>query len=300
MTLSLVALTDAEYDDWAAAFEERLESLIVAGSPGGQTRTGAAALREALPDGLHTAGAEIAWVTDGQRAVGHVWWSHDGAEAMVRDVRLDDSGDAAEVLGLVRDRCAAAGAEAISAWWVAGDPSHEAFHAAGLTTTSTNMALPFRGEPPASETVRLREMTAGEFDDWQRVDLDHYVSERVSNGETQEVARRTAEEQTVQLLPDGVDTDGHWFWFGEAEGRRVGTLWLDVRHDYAFVYGVTVEEGERGRGYGRALMQAGAHAAHRAGCTGIALNVFGDNLTARGLYDSLGYRPTQGSARMLL
>lgn len=102
----------------------------------------------------------------------------------------------------------------------------------------------------------------------------------------------------ADLLPHGAQTDGHAFLIGEADGDRVGTIWLDLRKQYAFVYQVETDEAARGRGYGRALMVAGAHAAQEAGAEGIALNVFGDNAVARALYDSLGYTPTQGSVRM--
>jgi ribosomal protein S18 acetylase RimI-like enzyme len=56
-----------------------------------------------------------------------------------------------------------------------------------------------------------------------------------------------------------------------------------------FIYGVEVDSGQRGKGYGRAIMLAGEEECRRLGHKHLDLNVFGDNTTAIGLYDSLGY-----------
>jgi ribosomal protein S18 acetylase RimI-like enzyme len=80
----------------------------------------------------------------------------------------------------------------------------------------------------------------------------------------------------------------------EAGGQRVGSLWAGERPDPVgrptfFVYDVRINEGRRGRGYGRAAMIAAEAEAARRGIDRIALNVFGGNDRARSLYRSLGY-----------
>jgi ribosomal protein S18 acetylase RimI-like enzyme len=69
-------------------------------------------------------------------------------------------------------------------------------------------------------------------------------------------------------------------WVGRAPGKRVG--W--------WIYDVEVVPGQRGRGYGRALLKAAEREARRGGGDSIGLNVFGANNVARGLYESSGYQ----------
>jgi len=59
--------------------------------------------------------------------------------------------------------------------------------------------------------------------------------------------------------------------------------------DSWFVFDVEIAKEHRGRGYGRAAMEAAEEWTRERGGTRVALNVFGPNLTARSLYDSLGY-----------
>ena len=63
-------------------------------------------------------------------------------------------------------------------------------------------------------------------------------------------------------------------WFGEAEDEE------------------EIDEAFRGRGLGRAAMVFAEQEAQRLGIAKVALNVFGGNEVARGLYRSLGYAET--------
>ena len=73
-------------------------------------------------------------------------------------------------------------------------------------------------------------------------------------------------------------------WIGRREGDPLG--------DALWVYSVRIDEDHRGRGYGRAAMLFAEEEARRLGFPRIALNVFGGNAVARGLYRSLGYEET--------
>ena len=64
-----------------------------------------------------------------------------------------------------------------------------------------------------------------------------------------------------------------------------------------FVYDVTIDAGQQGRGYGRAAMQLAEEEAKSRGIDRIELNVFGGNDVARGLYRSLGYVETSAQMR---
>jgi ribosomal protein S18 acetylase RimI-like enzyme len=56
-----------------------------------------------------------------------------------------------------------------------------------------------------------------------------------------------------------------------------------------FIYDVHIDDVQRGRGYGKAAMLLAEEEARRRGLDSVALNVFGRNTLARGLYTSLGY-----------
>ena len=109
---------------------------------------------------------------------------------------------------------------------------------------------------------------------------------------------QVALEQTVQelstSLADGVDTEGQLFWKAVDDGDEIGLLWISmpgiVFPDMAWISEIEVDEGRRGRGYGRQMIAAGeadllARDVHRIG-----LHVFGHNTDARRLYLRLGYR----------
>ena len=104
----------------------------------------------------------------------------------------------------------------------------------------------------------------------------------------------------------GLATPGHHVWVARDEetGERVGTLWIQVRssggRSEAYVCFVEVDEAQRGEGYGRAIMDAGAEAARQLGVASMALNVFEDNTTAYSLYSSLGYRTANRTMRLEL
>ncbi len=72
---------------------------------------------------------------------------------------------------------------------------------------------------------------------------------------------RRSETVHANLLPDGLRTEGHHFYKAvdvETE-KRVGHIWLKVESGddrKGFIYDVYIDEGERGKGYGRAMMLA--------------------------------------------
>jgi ribosomal protein S18 acetylase RimI-like enzyme len=69
-------------------------------------------------------------------------------------------------------------------------------------------------------------------------------------------------------------------WAGPAPAERAG--W--------WIYDIQVVPNQRGRGHGRALLEAAESEAQRRGGHSIGLNVFGGNDVALGLYESSGYQ----------
>ena len=102
------------------------------------------------------------------------------------------------------------------------------------------------------------------------------------------------------ILADGRATAGHDFRTARNEaGESVGVLWF-ARTDgpgpiTAFIWDIAVHPAFRGRGYGRATLEALEPIARALGCEAIRLHVFGDNDVARNLYLSTGYIETDVS-----
>jgi ribosomal protein S18 acetylase RimI-like enzyme len=153
--------------------------------------------------------------------------------------------------------------------------------------------------------LRLRPVTAAEFDAWRARLIPGYAADKVRAGDWSEAeAESNATEQTDSLLPAGAETPGMLLLAAETtEGERVGVVWVALNRDRpgaAWIYDIEVHPQHRGKGYGRALLQAAEHYSARHGATEIGLNVFGPNAVARSLYESSGYEITAINMRKRL
>ncbi len=142
-------------------------------------------------------------------------------------------------------------------------------------------------------------MTDDEYSRWVTTSIAGYAESFVQNATmTAAEAAERSERDFAELLPDGRDTPEQHLWTvtDASTGDVVGSLWINVRDRgigrAAFVYDIEMDEGQRGKGYGRATMLAGEVAAKDLGATTMGLNVFGFNTTAINLYTSLGYEVT--------
>jgi len=141
--------------------------------------------------------------------------------------------------------------------------------------------------------VKLDIKTPDELAQWLPEMWEHYVSERIKAGEDPDAARTGSEAQMQQLFPDGEPAEGQYVMNVRADEDVVGTLWMgrpfSGAGDSWYVFDIEILKEHRGRGFGRATMEAAEEWTRERGGTRVALNVFGPNLTARSLYDSLGY-----------
>lgn len=142
-------------------------------------------------------------------------------------------------------------------------------------------------------TVSLRPLTDDERRAWLDAQLVGYIAERVRAGETPEEARRVADRQHASLFPGGVPAPGHLLSRVMDDGTPVGWLWIGPHsperpHSY-WIWDIVIDEEFRGGGRGRATMVLAEQSALAAGATDLGLNVYGHNLVARHLYESLGY-----------
>jgi GNAT superfamily N-acetyltransferase len=154
------------------------------------------------------------------------------------------------------------------------------------------MALPLDREIADAGGLELRTMTQQQFDTYLAGSTESYIAELAAAGMTPQAAREQGEQQMKELIPDGLDSQGQHFFTAYSEGTPVGRLWLSTEHPMAFVYDVEVDEAQRRKGYGEAIMNAGADWCRDRGHPALGLNVFAHNPGARALYDKLGYHVT--------
>ncbi len=154
-------------------------------------------------------------------------------------------------------------------------------------------------------SLRLEPMTSAEYDVWRQQAVSEYGEEFVKSGIlSPEDAAKRGEDDFAMLLPDGLATENHSIYTAFVDDVPVGTLWLEFRERpgglQGFVYSLAVDESQRRKGYGRAIMQAGIEECRERGARAIGLNVFGHNDGARALYDSLGFGVESTSMKLTL
>jgi ribosomal protein S18 acetylase RimI-like enzyme len=137
-----------------------------------------------------------------------------------------------------------------------------------------------------------RPMTQGEFTDWRARAVEGYAAQRADSGaESEADAAAHSAAEFDMLLPDGLATANQTFVCLCKGDEVVATNWISHHRapSTSWVYDVEVSEQHRGKGYGRAAMSIGEQVTLDAGDTHLALNVFGQNTVAIGLYSSMGY-----------
>jgi ribosomal protein S18 acetylase RimI-like enzyme len=146
----------------------------------------------------------------------------------------------------------------------------------------------------------LTDEEISEFIEWQ---VEQYIEERVRSGERPDTARRIATEQSRTLFPQGAPADGQLLCrVLDDEGAAVGMLWIGPQQPAdqpgAFwVFYVMIDEAHRGRGFGRLAMELAESEARSRGASELGLNVFGHNVVARHLYESMGFTATSISMK---
>jgi ribosomal protein S18 acetylase RimI-like enzyme len=138
--------------------------------------------------------------------------------------------------------------------------------------------------------VTLSPITDAEFPGWRDRAAESFAAGvGPARGLAPDDALKLAYEETDKLLPDGPATEDHTVWVAWHADAPVGSLWISTGPRVPFIFGIEVAAEQRGKGYGRAIMLAGEDECRRLGYSQLGLNVFGNNATAIGLYESLGY-----------
>ncbi|WP_030024213.1 GNAT family N-acetyltransferase [Streptomyces monomycini] len=184
-----------------------------------------------------------------------------------------------------------------------GEPALRLAAALGYTEHSRRMLKELTSPPglPAGSTVRP--LGAEEYPAWLTAAVSTYVEAQVANGMPRERAADKAARDHAALLPDGPASPYQSLRVLTHEGTDVGTVWTTTYHPArpgGYVMDIRVVPEHRGRGHGRSLMLIAERETLEAGRTVLGLNVYVDNPRARGLYETLGYRPTEYSLHKLL
>jgi ribosomal protein S18 acetylase RimI-like enzyme len=143
--------------------------------------------------------------------------------------------------------------------------------------------------------LTLRPMTRAEWDEWIPRQLAGYAQHIAASGAMSEAdAWEKARNDTARSFHAGFQTPGMLLYRMLADDEVVGWLWLavpgpDPDKTMAWVYNIEVDPAYRGRGFGRAAMLLAEDEARAHGMTSLGLNVHGQNMVARSLYESLGY-----------
>jgi ribosomal protein S18 acetylase RimI-like enzyme len=145
--------------------------------------------------------------------------------------------------------------------------------------------------------MRLRPLRDDEYAAFVAASKEGYASDIAEHGGFSiEFARQKSDDDHAAVLPAGLETPGHTIFVVEADGARVGVLWVAERDIGArrvlYIYNIEIDEAQRGHGYGRGAMLLAESEARSRGIDRVELNVFGGNDVARSLYRSLGYVET--------
>jgi len=148
-----------------------------------------------------------------------------------------------------------------------------------------------------TSAVRLVPMDATTYEDFRARLVREYAADKVAAGNwPAEGSLERSEIEMRELLTGGLETDGHWLWTIEDEtGRDVGNLWVgphSTDRESVYILDIEVRPEVRGRGMGRAALDALEAWARDAGYRRIGLQVFGSNDVARRLYTRAGYVET--------
>ena len=147
-------------------------------------------------------------------------------------------------------------------------------------------------------TVRLVPVTPAEYSAFVPEQIREFADQKIRAGHWRpEEAQALSRHAVESFLPVPGPSEGHrvyraldesdrgvgWIWVGPPPVRLLN---LPARR---WLYQITVEGPFRGKGYGRAMLEATEELVRREGGQELYLNVFRWNAIARALYDSAGY-----------
>jgi ribosomal protein S18 acetylase RimI-like enzyme len=137
-------------------------------------------------------------------------------------------------------------------------------------------------------------MTEAEWTDYVEILIQDYAKDNVEAGYWDEKdAEAQSRKQTMDLLPQGEKTPNHHLFTVRDGDQKVGVIWmrstLDSVLKTGFIFDITIDEDQRGKGYGKQAMSLIEEKALAMGIRQMGLHVFAKNKVARALYEKIGY-----------
>lgn len=147
-------------------------------------------------------------------------------------------------------------------------------------------------------------MSDAEIDAYLERSRTDYVNDLVASGMPGEAAAARADAQHRQAFPDGRPAPGHHVRVVIDDGRTIGHVWYgpepDATDDRWWLWDISVNESDRGRGVGREVLGLVETEVRRLHGTSLGLSVFGRNDEARRLYERSGYEVVSVRMRKLI
>lgn len=143
--------------------------------------------------------------------------------------------------------------------------------------------------------VQLVPMEQKDFEPYFERDIREYAEEHVRNGNwKKEEALEQSRKEHQQLLPDGLQSRNQYLFsiMDDAKNKKLGVLWVNIENSQAFIYDFRIEDEYRGKGYGKQALTALDEKLQSMNVQSVSLHVFGDNITAQGLYKKMGFEIT--------
>ncbi|NQV37484.1 MAG: GNAT family N-acetyltransferase [Candidatus Marinimicrobia bacterium] len=141
--------------------------------------------------------------------------------------------------------------------------------------------------------IELKHMTDQEYDEFFPIVVDSYTNELVKNMKMDvELARTRSLDETNKLLPDGLNTENHYFYsITNQNGMNVGGIWIQItkKSKLAFIFFIHIKESYRRQGYGKKALAQLENKLRDYAINRIQLNVF-ENNDAQKLYEKMDYK----------
>lgn len=144
-------------------------------------------------------------------------------------------------------------------------------------------------------SVRLDVMTEDEYNEYVPYVVSDYAERNVRAGTWPSAGSlKRAREDFDRLLPQGhLSTDNYLYTARDPDTEtNVGNLWYAMRgagdERNAFILNMEVSNQLRGKGYGRAMLEACARSAVSRGAKSLGIQVLGPDESSRRLFRSVG------------
>jgi ribosomal protein S18 acetylase RimI-like enzyme len=135
-------------------------------------------------------------------------------------------------------------------------------------------------------SIKLVEMNNDEFLEYSKFSYQNYIDEYMTHSKS---TLREAQDKVGFFDIKRTEND---LWFLVVfNNTTIGYVWIQVNtiKQDAFYYDVYLNKDHRGKGHGRSLMNQTQSLLIQKNIKSLRLSVFQDNLSAKKLYDSLGY-----------